>query len=97
MGKFTDNIKDILKSVGDFVCSLFGFDKENGVGDSINDLAGTLTGSPIFMTEKEKAKQEQENKKAIQERNARCWEESAKNMGEMAESIKELTEIIKNK
>ena len=86
-------VKEILKSIGDLICSLFGLDKakksldESGVSDAANDLIESVSGRRPFQTKKEKERAEQR----AEEEKKRNIADIARNTGDMADALRRIT------
>ena len=79
----------MLKSIGDFIFSLFGLDQwsksdeAEGMKESVNDICDTLKISHVFQTKKDK---EEAERKALAEQR--------RNIAETAENMKEITRLL---
>ena len=95
------NKDGILKSIFDFVLSLFGIDREKAknnaelqsVGDSFNDVSSSFCGGVIFQTKKEKEKAE----RVAQEQMQRDMAETNKNIQEITKTLKDISKNLGGK
>lgn len=91
------DFKGFLKSIGEFIATLFGLDKiknsENGQNfqDAVNDIGKTCGFKrPVFQTKKEKAAAE---KRAAEEQ-ARVNAEIAQNTKAISETLKDISDLL---
>lgn len=91
------DFKGFLKSIGEFVSTLFGLDKikesENSqkFQDGVNDIAKTLGAKkPIFQTKKEKAAAE----KRAQETQTKAVAETAENTKQIAQALNDISKLL---